>query len=674
MNTDTNSTVCVITSNSLMIQSKGRVMEMCVVRRLIGVLMLSLTASLASAHPSEEWAEQFRVLALWAESVSHFDAEGVAAVTADGATPFEGTPATILTTRHATFTETEAGVVASPVISNFDQGTMSFSWSVLLVAENGTWKVKSATPTGPAAPDLESRLPEHANTQAVSFSLTDKNSGSPVYARVRITDREGDYWPPNGHQKNIRIGWRQDVGGDVQVAEKTFAYVKPQFVARLPEGKYTIEVSKGTEYFPARRDFTVAKGTNTAPFEVAMNRWVNMKALGWHAGDTHTHFLAGPTGLLELRAEDLSVLYILATKWGELVTDVTRFTGQPIAGTQPGEIVVFNEETRHGWLGHTILHGIGELVYPLTWGGPSEGVPGGFDFPAMAMQADKTHAQDGLVTWAHFPFPGGELAVDVALNKIDTVDLFTWGDPFASTTGSGGEQQPSAIDTWYLFLNTNSRIPATAGTDKMLNIQVTGAVRTYARTGSVVTYENWLNTLRRGETFVSTGPIVTLTANGQPIGSDLNLKQGAKVVLKAELQAPFELYPVDQLEIVLGGEVIASVTNEGKRSKLSLATTIEVNASTWVAARANGSTLLPHQQWALSNNAGIPPMAHTSPIYLMVGEAPIWVPAAAAVLEQRVDIAINWAKTQAHYQTETDRRQVLDVFEQAKAYYANAPQ
>ena len=219
MNTDTNSTVCVITSNSLMIQSKGRVMEMCVVRRLIGVLMLSLTASLASAHPSEEWAEQFRVLALWAESVSHFDAEGVAAVTANGTTPFEGTPATILTTRHATFTETEAGVVASPVISNFDQGTMSFSWSVLLVAENGTWKVKSATPTGPAAPDLESRLPEHANTQAVSFSLTDKNSGSPVYARVRITNREGDYWPPNGHQKNIRIGWRQDVGGDVQVAE-----------------------------------------------------------------------------------------------------------------------------------------------------------------------------------------------------------------------------------------------------------------------------------------------------------------------------------------------------------------------------------------------------------------------------------------------------------------------
>ena len=75
MNTDTNSTVCVITS-------KGRVMKRHVARRLIGVLVLSLTASSASAHPSEEWAEQFRVLALWAESVSNFDAEGVAAVTA----------------------------------------------------------------------------------------------------------------------------------------------------------------------------------------------------------------------------------------------------------------------------------------------------------------------------------------------------------------------------------------------------------------------------------------------------------------------------------------------------------------------------------------------------------------------------------------------------------------
>ena len=72
---------------------------------------------------------------------------------------------------------------------------------------------------------------------------------------------------------------------------------------------------------------------------------------------------------------------------------------------------------------------------PLTWGGPVGGVRGGYDFPPMAHQADRTHTQGGMVTGAHFPGPSGELAVDVALGKIDSVDLFTWGNTFAGPAG-----------------------------------------------------------------------------------------------------------------------------------------------------------------------------------------------------------------------------------------------
>ncbi len=628
-------------------------------------LVLCLLSFLAQSHPSEDWAEQFRVLALWAESVSNGDVDGISAVTAEGGVLFVGNPSSTFNLRRATFSETAEGVVASPVVFTTDLGTVVSTWSVLLVEEAGGWKVKSATPGAGPVPGLPQDLPEHAATHPVSISLTDEESGRAVYARVRITDRDGNYWPPDGHQKNIRIGWRQDVGGDVQVAGKTFAYVEPRFTVRLPTGDFSIEVHKGTEYYPASKEFQVTSELDTKPINVVMERWIDMNALGWHAGDTHTHFLDGPTGLLELRAEDLSVLYILATKWSELITDVTRFTGEPSSLSQPGEIVVFNEETRHGWLGHTILHGISELVYPLTWGGPSEGVQGGYDYPAMTMQADKAHALQGMVTWAHFPFPGGELAVDVALGKIDTVDLFTWGDAFAG--------KPSALDVWYQFLNTNSRIPATAGTDKMLNIQVAGAVRTYAKVGAKATYDNWLDALQRGETIVSTGPIVTFTANGEPIGSDLQLRPGETVTLTAELHAPYALYPIDQLEIVMGGEVIAVVANDAKRSELQLSTTVTVPASTWVGARAHGAELLPHQKWALLFTDGIPPMAHTSPIYLTVGEKPVWVPEAASALEQRVDIAINWAKTEAHYRTDEERKEVISLFEQAKAFYAKPP-
>jgi hypothetical protein len=287
----------------------------------------------------------------------------------------------------------------------------------------------------------------------------------------------------------------------------------------------------------------------------------------------------------------------------------------------------------------------------------------------MAMQADKAHAQQGLVTWAHFPFPGGELAVDVALGKIDTVDLFTWGDAFAANT-LPGQVSASALDLWYQFLNTGSRLPATAGTDKMLNVQVAGAVRTYARLKGEATYENWLDALRQGATMVSTGPIVSLSANGQPIGSDLALSPGDTVTLTAELHSPYELYPVDQLEIVMGGEVIAAIANDDARSELQLSSTVTVSESTWVGARANGSKLLPHQRWALLNSAGIPPMAHTSPIYLTVEGAPIWVSDAARSLEQRVDVAIHWAKTEARFRSQAQQAEVIALFEQAKQHYA----
>ena len=635
-------------------------------------VLLSFVAPAAWSHPRDEWIAQSRVLALWAESVSHGDEEVTSDLTAAGFPPFVGSPETVVATRQAAFSPVPDGVVAAPVVLHTDLGTMTSTWRVLLVEEDGRWKVKTVSPAPELAIELPRLdLPEHEITFPVELSLADASTGAPVYARVRISDRDGVYWPPDGHQKNIRTGWRQDVGGDVQIAGKTYAYVTPSFVARLPEGEFTIEVRRGTEYRPTTQGFSVTEEAPTNPVQVSVNRWIDMKEEGWYAGDTHTHFLDDHSGLLELRGEDLSVVYILATKWGELITDVSRFTGVPSALSSDREIVVFNEETRHGWLGHTILHGIERLVHPLTWGGPSEGVPGGFDYPPMAHQADAAHEQGALVTWAHFPYPTGELPVDVALDKIDTVDLFTWGDAFApGPTLPGGNQLPSAVDTWYLFLNTGSRLPATAGTDKMLNVQVMGSVRTYAKVEGLFSYEAWMEALGGGRTMVSTGPVVTLTANGEPIGSELELRPGAEVALEARVRAPHDLYPVDALEIVMGGKVVASIRNDEQASELRIRATIAPTGSTWVAARARGSELMPYQQWRLLNALGVPPMAHTSPIYLSVENQGVWDAAAAAQLAARVDFAIDWVKTQGNYRTEAQREEVLALFERARRFYA----
>ncbi len=639
--------------------------------RLTVVVICALLIAPLMAHPPDEWHAQQVALASWADALASRDASALAAAAVPGLSWEAFSDTTQVVTRYANYSSNDEGVTASPVVILVDDGGFRIVVDVQLTETSGQWKIAAVTPSFNAMPEalVNRNLPEHVMLQEARINLRDSTTNEPVYGRVRIVDESGSYWPPDGHQKNIRTGWREDVGGDVQIAGKTWAYVAPSFGVKLPVGRYTIDVAKGTEYRPKTEKLVVTADLKNAK-TISLNRWSDLNSEGWYAGDTHTHFLADQTGLLELRAEDLSVLYILATKWGELITDVQRFTGKPSVYSTPTEIVVYNEETRHGFLGHTILHGISELVYPLTWGGPGEGVIGGYDYPPMAHQADRAHELGGLVTWAHFPGPGGELAVDIALNKIDTVDLFTWGDAFGvGLTPPGSPPIPNTLETWYSFLNTNSRLPATAGTDKMLNVQVSGSVRTWAYVGDNFTYQGWLDSLKAGRTFVSTGPIVRLTANGSPIGSDLKLSSGSEVVLQASMEAPFDQYPIDQLEIVVGGKVLVRFPNDAKKSLIGGGAKIWPQTSTWVAARANGSKMLPYQVWPVLGATGIPPMAHTSPIYLTVDDQPVWSDEDAAILAARVERAVAWATNTGNYLTEEQRAEVIRLYRTALKVY-----
>ena len=568
--------------------------------------------------------------------------------------------------QRATFTPNEAGVLVAPIILTSSTGLSARA--AQMVNEDGVWKIATFTTTA-LPPDLVPRLPEQSRTRPVRFSLRDAKTDEPVFGRVSILDGEGEYWPPRGHQRNIAIGWRADVGGDVLIDGRTYAYVDPNFVADLPMGDFEITVLKGSEYQPASARITLSEHP-PEPVTVKLKRWMDMNSRGWYSADTHVHFLDGHTARLEIQAEDVNVINVLATKWGELITNVEHVTGGPSIHSFRNGLIYFNEETRHGFLGHTILQRIKELVYPLTWGGPgkaSEGVLGQPDYPPMAHQADKAHAQGALVTWAHFPFPSGELAVDVALGKIDTVDLFTWGDAFQDGVLGRGA---GALTYWYHFLNTGFRLPATAGTDKMLNTQVVGSVKTYAFIGKPeITYDDWIEAISNGRTFVTTGPVLQFSVNGQPIGGELRLEKGDKVKLTAEVSAPYDLYPVDRLEIVVGGRVVASQVNDSRLADLSVSTEVTAEDSSWAAARAHGDTLLPYQVWSFLRQRGVPPMAHTSPVYLTVAKRPVWSEESATFLASRVDAAIDWARTKANFETAEQQAEVIALFERAKQVY-----
>ena len=570
-------------------------------------------------------------------------------------------PATKVLLKYALHEHVGEDVRVSPVVMFQSGGIEKASMSLTLRQVDKEWKIVQIS-TGLPLPDElgDVVLPEQYELHNVRVRLWDDSTGQPTHARIHVSDGKGEYWPPEGHQKNIPRGWREDIGGDVVIDKKTYAYVRPDFTLPVAEGSYTIEVMRGIEYEPLSMKFAVT-ASKVPELDLKLKRWSNVRQEGWYSGDTHVHFLDPGNAILEARGEDLNIVNILATKWVELITDVEHFTGGPDPVSEKEHIVYVNEETRHGFLGHTVLLNLKKLVYPLTWGTEDEGVLGGIDYPSMAKQADKAHAQGGFVSWAHFPTPKGEVAIDIALGKIDSVDLMTWGDAFGQDS-----TRPPASKTWYRFLNCGFRVPATGGTDKMWNSQVVGIPRTYVKVDAPFSYQGWLEGVRAGRTFVTTGPILTFSAGSKGLGETINAKGSDVITVRADVRSRI---PVDKIEIVQGGTIVAVKENKKKSRELSFETKVTVGESSWIAARAYGSILLPYQSSRYVRREGIPLMAHTSPIYIDVAGKPIRSPEDATFFIKWVDEALDWVKTKANIPNVSKRQEMVDLFQQAKEVY-----
>ena len=639
--------------------------------RHLAFLTLGCMASFLAAHPTSEMEGARLALKTWMVAVLQQDMEGIANSLHEDflfndRTPREpylrgyeinlaSFPITRINDELAFFNHAGDDIQVAPVVTA--DALFSNAWKMVFRKTDTAWKLYRVY-SGEKVPVqlLDVELPERHTLRRVKVHLRDKGTGRPAAGRVHIRDEHGTYWPPDGHQKNVPEGWREDVGGDVLVEEKTFAYVEPDFEVSLAQGTYSIEVGRGIQYEPEILDFQVTP-SRVPDLEITLTRWSDIRKQGWISGDTHVHFLDPQTAFLEGKGEDLNVVNILATKWGELITDVAKFRGGPEPFSDEETIVYVNEETRHGFLGHTVLMDLKQLVYPLAWGPGRVGVYGGIDYPAMALQADKAHAQGGFVGWAHFPYPKGEVAIDVALGKVDSVDLLSWGDAFAPR----GPNHPGPAEIYYRFLNCGFDLPATAGTDKMWNTMVVGLPRTYVKIEGDLTYRKWIEGIRAGRTFVTTDPVLFFEADGHQLGETVQIPTGKKVTLSAQVHSRV---PVQKVEILQDGQVVKVVENPDKRQRLEVHTEVSLSRSSWVAARAYSSHKVPYR-----NNRGIPLMAHTSPIYFQAGDQPRRSPEDAAFFIEWVDEALEWLEERANIPVPEQRREMREIFQRARRVF-----
>ncbi|MCE7986938.1 MAG: hypothetical protein DYG89_37670 [Caldilinea sp. CFX5] len=509
-----------------------------------------------------------------------------------------------------------------------------------------TEPVTAATELGNAATELVevpteldfdelSRVVEVAPAhRPVAVRAVEQTSGQPVPVRIHLHGAHGEYLPPRGNHRKVNPYWFEDNYGEFVNQYNQYAYILGECIVDLPLGDVYVEITKGYECKPVRTRITITPETETLTF--ALEKVLHWRERGWVTADTHVHFLSPSTALLEGQAEGVHVVNLLASQWGEMFSNVTDFDGRTTLGAKDfggdGEFLVrVGTENRMQTLGHISLLGYsGRMIHPLCTGGPSESAIGDPQEVTMAEWAQRCIDQGGLVVMPHAPNPQLERAADIVLDLVHAIELMT----FNPLNSNNIQVNPYGLADWYRYLNLGYQVPLSGGSDKMAASSLLGGIRTYTQLGNVAfTYENWMAAMKRGNTFVTVGPLVELHVEGVAPGGRLQLPAtGGTVNVTWKVESVS--LPIDAVEIVVGGFALEQTTLD-KALTASGSTQVTVNNSTWIAVRVRGSYKGQRGEIA----------AHTSAVQVLVEGKPLFSPKDAVAVLEQIEGAIAYVDT-----------------------------
>ncbi len=473
-----------------------------------------------------------------------------------------------------------------------------------------------------------------AALHTVHVRVNDATTGRPTPVRLRLNDAEGTYYPPLGRLIPFATGRGQDMGGSLLQDGKEYAFVDGACEVPLPAGPIRAELRKGPEYTPQSVGMQLAAGR--LALRLSIDRWINLRDQGWYAGDTRCHYLSPAAALLEAGAEDLAVVNLLAfadrLADGEVpaLPNILDYSGQKPALQIPGHMVVANTHNRHPVLGSLGLLNTHRVVYPLAFGEPA-----GVDDWTLRDWCGQCHRKGGLVIWTRPGPPGcplGEPLADLILGDVDAFEM-----AFCENGLLDG------LADWYDLLNCGLRVPLVGASGKESNCVPLGALRTYARLkpGEEFSYKAWIEAVRRGDTFVTNGPLLSLSADWVAPGQVVAVRAHARSIV-----------PFEHLELIANGRVIASAARSGEPGTAIIETEVPMTADGWLAARCGGGHAF----------------AHTSPVYFLVPGAKPRVDAAALQrLIGELDRMLEWVAREARCPTEKHRAALTAVFTAARA-------
>jgi hypothetical protein len=469
-------------------------------------------------------------------------------------------------------------------------------------------------------------------TQRVTLRAVERGSRKPVPVKLHVHGEAGEYLAPVDRHRIPNTAWFEDYSVDFshQNLHHT-TYIPGETRIDLPLGRVYIEVSKGFEIRPVRRMVEVTPETDEITVEI--ERVLPWRERGWVTADTHVHFLSPMSALLEGEAEGVNVVNLLASQWGELMTNVGDFDGRTTWGSREaggdGEYLVrVGTENRQHVLGHISLLGYGgRIIAPMTTGGSNESALGDPIEILLTEWARQCHKQGGLVILPHFPNPRLEGAAAIVSGEVDGVEMTSWGDLYSGIN-------PYSLSDWYRYLNCGYMVAAVGGTDKMTAATAVGTVRTYAKldAGQAFDYQAWMDAVRAGRTFATYGPLIEFAVDGHPMGSRIAMSATGGTV-DVVWQAASVTVPMSRVELIVNGEIRESVAVDPANA--SGHWSVRVDKSSWLALLVRGH--YPDQPEIVA--------AHSTPVMVDVEGLPFRAAADAVTILEQIEGAMAYLDT-----------------------------
>jgi hypothetical protein len=394
-----------------------------------------------------------------------------------------------------------------------------------LAAENGGLLASEQSAAAPVPATLEG-------------TVLDVQTGQPTACTVTIVDASGRVVVES---EAYRAGFRS----------------MGRFSKQLPAGRTRISVSRGLETKAQEKEVVLEAGQRTA-VEFQLSRIVDLRRLGWYAGDSHAHMLHGEKTVpvsfhgaaLAAQAEDLQYLS-LAQGWPLEESVPEKLEAEVVPRSRTNCVLTWNLEAPKNYYRGDASRCLGHC-WTLGLRGRT---PDGVDVIRLLQQmsahdyeSDKPsfanfeshqliHAQGGAVFYTHpargwlgaWGGQGGypkqekmrisNMAVELPLDTLlgptfDGLDVITGAGEYGANA--------LAFELWCLLLNHGYHVAAAASSDACFDRPggaTPGAARTYTHLDEPFSLAAVARATAQGRTVATTGPLLVAMLDDQPPSS-----------------------------------------------------------------------------------------------------------------------------------------------------------